>query len=140
MGKKKTLQTLPKRRKKKALSKPDVYRKFVVWMSLPGLLKKLKTQEEFRKEYKVSKTTLAFWKGQESFWEDVGKELNKWGREKTSNILAKTYKVIMKEGSPVLIKLWLQFFEKWSEKIEEKVSGGMKIILEYANERPKDKT
>ncbi len=116
MIKKKTLQTLQKKPKGKALSKPDVFREFVVWMSIPVPLRKPKTQEEFRKKCKVSRMTLASWKQRDDFWEAVESEWNKWGREKTSNIMLKFYKDILEEKNPSFYKLWFQYFLKWNEK------------------------
>ncbi len=130
----KTSKTLKNKRKKKALSKPDIFREFVVWMSIPEPLRKPKTQQEFAKRFKVSEWTLSQWKKRDDFWKEVEAEWNKWGREKTSNVMLKFYNKVMREGTTPDFKLWFQYFLRWSEKIEEKVSGGIKIIHEYADE------
>jgi hypothetical protein len=50
-------------------------------------------------------------------------EWKKWGFEKTSNVLAKLYQSIIEKGASAEIKLWLQFFLEWQEKITAKIES-----------------
>jgi len=121
--------------KNKALSKPDVYKEFILWMSMPEPLRELKTQGEFAKKFTVREATLSDWKQRDDFWKAVEKEWNRWGREKTSNVIAKFYQQVMKKGMPADIKLWFQYFLKWSEKSRLEHSGeeGKPVVIEIVN-------
>ena len=136
----KTSETSKNKRKKKALSKPDVFREFVLWMSLPASPKDKGTQGDFAKRFEVSERTLADWKKRDDFWEAVEKEWKKWGKQKTTNVIAKFYNKIISEGMSPDFKLWFQFFLNWNEKIEEKVSGGLNVIISYADGKRKGKS
>ena len=133
----KTPKTPIKKRKKKALSKPDVFKEFVVWMSIPAPLKTLKTQGDFAKQFGVSPDTLSDWKKRPLFWKEVEGEWNRWGREKTGKIINEFYKKILREGTTPDFKLWFQFFLKWSEKIEQKLEGELVIIHKWADKKKK---
>ena len=128
----KTLKTLKRKKETKALSKPDVFREFVLWMALPASPKDKGTQGDFAKKFGVSPDTLSDWKKRPQLWDAIEKELNKWGKEKTTNVIAKFYNKIISEGTTSDFKLWFQFFLGWSEKIEGKVSEDIKIIQTYA--------
>ena len=117
--------------KKKALTRPDVFKEFVVWISIPEPFRELKKQGEFAKKYEVSEKTLSTWKQRNDFWEAVEVEWRKWGKEKTSNVIAKFYNRIMTEGIPADFKLWLQYFLNWQEKVEAKVGGEITIVHKY---------
>jgi len=136
MGKKKTVKSV----KTKALSKPDVYKEFILWMSIPGPLRDPKTQGEFAKKFAVRQATLSDWKQRKDFWKAVEEEWNKWGREKTSNVMVKFYQKVMKDGMTPDFKLWFQYFLGWNEKIEEKVSGGLNVIISYTDGKRKGKS
>ena len=117
----------------KALTKPAEFNQFVQWISVPEHLRELKTQGDFSKKYNVSEKTLSEWKQRDDFWRAVEIEWRKWGRVKTSNVIARFYATTMKEGKTSDIKLWLQYFLDWSEKIDSKVnhSGALEIIHTY---------
>ena len=131
MIKKKTVKSV----KNKALSKPDVYKEFILWMSIPGPLRNLKTQGEFARKFTVRQATLSDWKQKNDFWEAVEGERNRWGKEKTSNVLASFYQRVMKKGRATDYKLWFQYFLGWNEKAKAEHTGELKIIHEYADEK-----
>ena len=143
--KKKTLKTLKIRKKKetikrsskpkktKALSKPNIYGEFVIWMSLPEPFRKPKKQQEFAKKFKVSEQTLSAWKQRDAFWEAVEKEWNKWGKEKTSNVILAFYQKLIGEKTTADFKLWFQYFLGWSEKFEGDISGKVEIVHKYVD-------
>ena len=133
----KTLKTLKRKKETKALSKPDVFREFVLWMALPASLKDKGTQGDFAKKFKVSENTLSDWKQRNDFWDSVGEEWKKWGKQKTTNVIAKFYNKIIREGMSQDFKLWFQFFLGWSEKIEQKIEGGIEIVHKYADDKKK---
>ncbi|XOB46640.1 MAG: hypothetical protein ACKKMV_00435 [Candidatus Nealsonbacteria bacterium] len=113
----------PKTPKKRALKRPDIYKKFVVWMSVFEGIREPKTQEEFAKKFGVSKDTLTDWKKRDDFWNAVETEGKKWGREKTTNIMNKFYATIMQKGESANFRLWFQYFLNWEEKRETKNKG-----------------
>ena len=131
MDKRKTSETS----KKKALTKLDVFKEFIIWVSMPEPLREPKNQQEFAKKFNVSERTLATWKQRDDFWEGVEKEWNKWGREKTSNVIAKFYQQVIKKGMPADFKLWFQYFLGWSEKSRLEHSGeeGKPVVIEIVN-------
>ena len=129
--------------KRKALVNPKKFNEFAKWMAVPEPLRELKTQGEFSERFKVSEQTLSAWKGRDEFWKLVEIEWRHFGRTKTSNVIAKFYNMTMKEGKTSDIKLWLQYFLDWSEKIDSRVAheGGIEIIHTYRNSKDdKDKT
>ena len=94
------------------------------------------TKEGFAKKVGVSVKTLWKWEKKSEFKEMVNECLKEWSKEKTPNVIMRLYKSILEKGNASEIKLWLQFIEGWSEKIEQELSGGVSII-EY--NRPDDK-
>lgn len=134
----KVIPETPKTPKDKALSKPQIYKEFVIWMALPEPLRALKTQGEFAKKFGVSPDTLSDWKKRDGFWGEVEEEWRHWGKVKTSNVIARFYTKVMGPLSKTSdFKLWLQYFLDWSEKFEGKIDhgGGIRIIHTY----PEDK-
>ena len=127
----------PKNPKTKALVKPLIFNEFAMWMALPEPMREIKTQGEFAKKFGVHQDTLSDWKKKPEFWKIVEQEWNHFGRTKTANVIAKFYKTTMTEGKTSDIKLWLQYFLDWSEKIDSKVnhSGALKIIHTYRNSK-----
>ena len=123
----------PKNPKTKALVKPLVFNEFAKWMAIPEPFRDIKTQGEFAKKFGVHQDTLSDWKKKDSFWKIVEGEWRHWGRQKTTNVIAKFYNMTMKEGKTSDIKLWLQYFLDWSEKIDSKVNhtGALEIIHTY---------
>jgi len=110
----------PKTPKKRALKRPDIYKEFVVWMSVFEGIREPKTQEEFAKKFGVSQDTLTDWKKRDDFWSAVETEWKKWGREKTTNIMNKLYTTIMQEGESANFRLWFQYLLNWEGKQETK--------------------
>jgi hypothetical protein len=109
----------PKSPTKNTLSKPAEFQEFVVWMSTPENLRELKTQKELAAKIGVHEDTLTDWKQRDDFWEAVEKEWNKWGREKTSNVIKTFYnRLLSKNATTADFKLWFQFFLNWNEKTE----------------------
>lgn len=133
-----------KTRRIKALTKPDVFTEFILWMSTFESIRDPKTQEEFAKKFKVSEQTLSAWKKRDDFWNAVEAEWKKWGREKTTNIMQKLYTKIMQEGESSNFKLWFQYFLDWVEKQEtkvrfeklEEISMTIRAILEKHYDEP----
>ena len=121
----------------KALTNPIEFKEFAKWMAVPEPMRELKKQGEFAKRFKVSEQTLSAWKQRDDFWKLVEEEWRHFGRTKTANVIAKFYKTTMTEGKTSDIKLWLQYFLDWSEKIDSRVQheGGIEIIHIYRNSK-----
>ena len=126
-----------KKSKERALSKPVVFKEFVKWMAIPEPMRELKKQQEFAKAFNVAEKTLSAWKQKDNFWKLVEIEWRHFGRTKTANVIAKFYNTTMREGKTSDIKLWLQYFLDWSEKIDSRVQheGGIEIIHTYRNSK-----
>lgn len=92
---------------------PKVYEyyEFVRWIATPSLLRKLKTQNDFQHEHKVSGQTLANWKRDPNFWEDVRREIREWTKDKTPDVVASLLFEAIK-GNTTAQKLWLEMFER----------------------------
>lgn len=139
----KTLKTLKKKipskqkrvyrktSKKKALTKPDVFKEFILWISPPEPLRKPKTQGQFGKKFKVSEQTLSAWKQRDDFWAEVEKEWKKWGKGKTSNVVFAFYNKLISDKITADFRLWFQYFLGWSEKQEYRHSGSLNLTVEY---------
>lgn len=99
--------------KSKSLKRPDIFRVFISWMAIPVPLREPKTHTDFAKKFGVCIDTLTDWKKRPEFWPAVEEEWKRWGKEKTSNIIAKFYQKIMKYGFNADFKLWFQYFLNW---------------------------
>ena len=96
------------------------YKQFIRFMALPrvfrtkefgfGLLK------DFAEKYDLSLDTLTDWQKKKGFWKAVGKEVRKWTKDKTPNVLLALYNKIVRDGNAAESKLWLQYVEDWAEK------------------------
>jgi|SRR5579872_1144031 len=100
--------------------KLNEYYLFVRWIATPEPLREPETQGKFQLWHNVSHQTLANWKNDQNFWEDVDRELNKWGRERTPNVILGLYARASRKGDPEAAKLWLKYINKWVEKTEQK--------------------
>lgn len=101
-----------------ALKRAEYYQ-FVKFIATPYFQRDLKTQEEFQIEYMVSGDTLARWKKDPDFWEDVRRETVPWCKERTPNVLGALYYACVQDRNPSAIRLWLQYNEKFSIKSAE---------------------
>lgn len=98
------------------MKKEFEYLQFIAWIALPTELRKPKKQKELAKKLKVEESTLSDWKLKKDFWNSVRKEINRWARNKTPDIILSLYKNIMANGKAPEIKLWFQYIENWNEK------------------------
>lgn len=96
------------------------YLEFVRFTALPRVYRDqdfgFNTDEAFTKHRKLSSATIYEWKKSESFWSEVAKTKDRWGRSHTPDVLFALLRTILKEGRAAEVKLWLQFFENFSEK------------------------
>jgi hypothetical protein len=112
----------------RALSKPVEFQEFIIWTATPEPLRELKTQQEFAEKFKVSEQTLSAWRKRDDFWDEVKKEWDKWGKEKTNNVIARFYqRIISPDATTADFKLWFQFFLDWKEKTEVEHHAELKI-------------
>ena len=91
------------------------YYLFVQFVATPKHFRDLKTQLEFQIQYNVAHSTLANWKKDPNFWEDVNRAIKEWAKEKTPDVIAAVYARIMKTGDPMAARLWLQYIQGWAE-------------------------
>jgi len=95
------------------------YKAFVKFYALPYVMRikeyGIKTEQQFAKEYDLSQDTLVDWKKRPEFQNDVDIQLNKWGADKTPNVLAALYRTILADGKAGEVKLWYQIVKGWRE-------------------------
>jgi hypothetical protein len=109
--------------------KEDVFKKFVLFFSLPdpekcqmfGVEKdpitgkvKVPTQQDFALKYGLAFETLSRWKNRKDFMDAVNMVRRQWGRERTSNVMASLYNRCLKYGMAYDIETYLAYFDNWS--------------------------
>jgi len=92
------------------------YLDFIAWIAMPTVIRSPKTQRELSKKFGVGQDTLSEWKKRPGFWIRVKEKRRQWGQERTPDVVMALYNRIMKTGNAQEVKLWLQYFEDWSEK------------------------
>lgn len=93
------------------------YLDFITWIATPNTIRIPKTQQELSKKFGVGQDTLSEWKSRPGFWTSVKEKRRQWGQERTPDVIMALYNRIMRTGSAPEVKLWLQYFENWFEKI-----------------------
>ena len=103
------------------------YLEYVSFMAMPKILRKktfqIEDELEFANKYELSQNTLTNWKKREDFWKRVQRQVVRWGRGQTPNVLKALLATAQLDGKAPEVKLWLQFFEQWSEKKKIDISG-----------------
>ena len=110
------------------LRHPAEFEEFVEWVSLPEVLRMPKTQGELAVKFGLGEDTLSNWKGRACFWDLVKRKRETWGRERTPNVIMGLYRKAVKDGNAAESKLWLQYFENWTEKTETKIDTGESLL------------
>lgn len=116
---KKTGQKVPKKdNKNRERLKTAEYLAFIEFVGTPVFQRELATQGDFAKKYKVNQGTLSTWKKRPDFWEKVEKHRQRWGQERTSNLLGAFYSKMIKYDKPFGkdLMVWLQYIEGFSPK------------------------
>ena len=88
------------------------YYEFVRWSALPEQIREPKTQVALQEQLHISHQTIARWKQDPNFDEDVRRVLKEWGKGKTPTVIGGLYKRAVSKGDPEAVKLWLGLFEK----------------------------
>lgn len=101
-----------------ALKRAEYY-EFVRFIATPRPLRELKTQLEFQLQYNVGHSTLAVWKKDRNFWEDVKREIKEWAKEKTPDVVFAVYAKAASGGDVGAARLWLEYVEEMKTKTEE---------------------
>ena len=119
---------IPNTPKNGTLKNPLEFQEFIVWIATPEPLREPKTQRDLAVKLGVGEDTLSEWKQRAGFWDEVKKEWDKWGKEKTNNVIVRFYqKILSPDVSTADFKLWFQFFLDWSEKTEVEHSGTVNV-------------
>jgi len=134
----KTTPNNSKNKSLKGLKHQMEYLDFITWIATPSVLRTPKSQQELSKKFGVGQDTLSEWKSREGFWTDVYEKRKRWGRERTPDIIMALYKRIIRTGSAQEVKLWLQYFEDWSEKIISK-EPSLRRYADLTNEELADR-
>jgi len=139
MAEEETPKNSKKREDLKGLRHPAEYQEFIIWMALPEFYRVPKTQGELAQKFGVGEDTLSEWKQREGFWEAVEKKRREWGKERTPNVILGLYRKAVKDGNAAEAKLWLQYFEEWTEKSKTELELPTSLIdlIKNANIRLK---
>lgn len=146
--KKKHTRKYPKRAKPYREREYDMY---VLWKSLPTLLKgqkletfgklgisdellvellSIKSQTEFAKHFGIPEpTTLSDWNKRPDLVKQVEAARKSWSKKLTSNVMMGLYRKAVQEGDASRVKLWMQIVEGWVEKTQHTHEGEVKTNL-----------
>lgn len=131
----KTYRNTPKKGIKENLRYQAEYSEFIAWIALPEEFRVPKTQGGLAKKFGVCQDTLSDWKKIGGFWDVVKAERQRWGKERTPNVILGLYRKAVKEGNAAEAKLWLQYIEGWTEKKD--IEAAIKTIpgkeYDYSN-------
>lgn len=101
--------------------KDSIYEEFILWVAMPTFERMslgMVEQKHFSEKYKVDGATLWRWKSRPDFRVRVKELRQRWATEKTSDVVGSIYKTAIK-GNPLSQKLWLQYFEDFTEKSQQ---------------------
>jgi hypothetical protein len=86
----------------------------------------------FAEKHNISRITLWRWKQREDFKPRVKELRQRWASDKTSDVVNGVYRAATKNLNPAAQKLWLQYFEDFTEKSQheniQKVEIGVNDI------------
>lgn len=95
------------------------YYQFVAWCATPRIYRNPATIEEWCAEHKIARSTVQYWKVEDTFEEDRRRALQEWTKELTPDVLGAIYHSA-RAGSAPSQKLWMQVVEDFTEKREER--------------------
>jgi len=142
---KKIVKPTPTKSENRPVRKKADYNAFVKFYALPYVIRVkeygIKTEQQFAKENDLSQDTLTDWKKRPEFQNDVDIQLNKWGADKTPNVLVSLYNKILSDGKAGEVKLWYQIVKSWKEgMVIEQPSIEQNNKLDKLLENADDKT
>lgn len=115
--------------------KVNEYYLFVRWLATPEPLREPGTQGEFQQLNNVSHQTLANWKNDPNFWSDITRELKKWGKERTPNVILGLYARASRKGDPEAAKMWLKYIEDFKDPETGNTININQTIIQLPEER-----
>ena len=95
-----------------------IFDEFVIWSATPTPVRVktgIETIEQFSEYHHIGRTTLWRWQSRPEYEARVRELRKKWGFEKTQGVIEGIYRSAVK-GNSDSQRIWLQFFEGWSEK------------------------
>jgi len=96
---------------------------YIKWIALPKPLRNPKTDQEWGEKNNTHPSTLSHWKKGLGFWEAVKKEIKEIAKDRTPNVIQAFYNQILKSGKAQEVKLWLQYFEDFTEKTKQEIDA-----------------
>lgn len=91
------------------------YYAFTRWIAIPRVFRNPVNQEDWAKENGVSTWTLAQWKKDPNFWDDVKREATEWAKEFTPDVYASvTGKAV--GGDMKAAEIFLTHFDNFTRK------------------------
>ena len=128
-----------------------VKEKYAQWLAFPAFLRGLndsqivsmgidasdadpllmiKTKTDFAKVLKISRRQLYFYEKDKEFKEKVKEFEREWSSNRTPNVILSLYRGALKHGDAARVKLWLQLFRGFTDKIENKHTVDLPEIKE----------
>ncbi len=120
----------------KALKQAEYYQ-FVKYIATPLPFRNIKTQSQFQIEYMVSGDTLARWKKDSNFWDDVKREVKEWAKEQTPQVLGELLALCLVHKNINAIRIWLQYVRFNDDPLYEdnKMPTSLAEIIEEADKK-----
>ena len=101
------------------LPKQAEYYQFVQWCATPSAVRMEMgmptNQKELASVLRVSEVILSRWKNEEAFREDIKREIYRWTRPLTPDVIYAFFRKIQKEGKGSDVKFWMQLVEDYQE-------------------------
>jgi len=113
------------------------YYEFVQWIATPEPFRRLQTQQDFQREHKISHDTLARWKHDPNFWEDVRRVWEGKAKERTASVIEALYLKIVKKPDPISIELWMKLIEGFTPQSGQVQPGIATVTPELSDEQKK---
>ena len=101
----------------KGLKHPLEFSQFISWLALPESLRNPQNQKDLAEKFGVGEDTLSDWKKRNGFWNEVKTQHKDFGKARTADVLEGLYHKA-KKGTAPEVRLWLQYFEGFSERAE----------------------
>ena len=135
--------------KKSGVYKTAEFQSYVVWKSLPAMLKgqneetlrkfgiedelsiemlKIKTQTEFAKRFKIKIDTTTEWNKILIDKNLINESIHRWAKMITPNVIMAMGKTAMRTGKAPEVVAWMKLIEGWEEKSKMGIDASPELV------------
>lgn len=119
-----------------------VYEDFVAFTAMPTALRQKQfgfeddtkwreaSKERLKRKSCVAISTVSRWKSNKLFWDDVRASMHEWAKNMTPSVIGSLLRTIARDGKASEVKLWMQIFEGFTEKIDNTVTQATVLEVE----------